>query len=177
MPLTKDQKQEIVSKLVEDMKSAKSVVFADFKGLSVDDMAQLRGQMREKGVSYKVAKKTLFRIAAKEAGYDEIPDEVLEGPVGAAFSMEEEVIGAKLVHQFGKKNKNLKLRGALFEGRVLLTAEATELAMLPGKDELMAKFVYLLKYPIQGFHGVLNNTISGFVRALNAVKVQKEQAA
>ncbi|MDA1060744.1 MAG: 50S ribosomal protein L10, partial [bacterium] len=141
MPLTKEKKQEIVSNLTQNMKDAKSVVFADFRGLSFENMTKLRNEMRENGVRYKVAKKTLLRIAAKEAGYDDIPDEVLEGPVGAAFSMEDEISAAKLIYKFAKKNKNLQLRGALFEGRVMLTAETIELAMLPGKDELIAKFL------------------------------------
>jgi len=177
MPLTKEQKSEILTDLIQNIQESKSVVFADFQGLSVKDMKDLRSKMREEGVSYKVAKKTLIKIAAKEAGFEEIPDEILKGPVGAAFSMEDEIAAARLIHQFSKTNENLKLRGALFEGRVLSLEETKQLALLPGKNELLGQFVYLIKYPIQGFHGVLNNTISGFVRALNAIKEQKEQAA
>ena len=177
MPLTKEQKSEILTDLIQNMKESKSVVFADFQGLSVKDMKDLRSKMREEGVSYKVAKKTLIKIAAKEAGFEEIPDEILKGPVGAAFSMEDEIAAARLIHQFSKTNENLKLRGALFEGRVLSLEETKQLALLPGKNELLGQFVYLIKYPIQGFHGVLNNTIAGFVRALNAIKEQQEKAA
>ena len=177
MPLTKEQKSEILTDLIQNMKESKSVIFADFQGLSVKDMKDLRSKMREEGVSYKVAKKTLIKLAAKEAGFEEIPAEVLEGPVGAAFSMEDEIAAARLIHQFSKKNENLKLRGALFEGRVLSFEETKQLALLPGKNELLGQFVYLIKYPIQGFHGVLNNTIAGFVRALNAIKEQQEKAA
>lgn len=177
MPLTKTQKEELVAQLVSKMKDAKAVVFADYQGLSVGEIQEMRNAMREKGVEFQVAKKTLMKIAAKEAGFGDVPDEVLEGPVGAAFSMEEEIAAAKTIHTFAKKNENLKLRGALFEGRILSVAETKELAQLPGKEELIAKFIYLVKYPVQGFHGVLNNTVSGFVRALNAIKEQKESAA
>ena len=177
MPLTKEQKQEVLNGLIDQMKEAKAVVFADYQGLSVKDIDGLRGDMREKGVTFQVAKKTLMKIAAKECGFGEIPAEVLEGPVGAAFGMEDEISAAKTLHTFAKKNKKLKLRGALFEGRVLSVAETKELAELPGKEELLGKFVYLIKYPVQGFHGVLNNTLSGFVRALDQIRDQKEQAA
>lgn len=177
MPLTKTQKEELVAQLVAKMKDAKAVVFADYQGLSVGEIQEMRNAMREKGVEFQVAKKTLMKIAAKEAGFGDVPDEVLEGPVGAAFSMEEEIAAAKTIHTFAKKNDNLKLRGALFEGRILSVSETKELALLPGKEELIAKFIYLVKYPVQGFHGVLNNTVSGFVRALNAIKEQKESAA
>ncbi len=178
MALTKEQKQEILNDLIEKMKEAKCVVFSQFHGLGVKDMTELRGQMREQGVSYKVAKKTLIKIAAKEAGYDqEIPDESLDGPIAVAFSMEDEIAAAKLVNNFAKDHDGLKLMGGLFEGKVMSMAQAKELADLPGVEELMAKFVYLLKSPIQGFHGVLNNTVSGFVRVLDAIKEKKEQEA
>ncbi len=177
MPLTRVKKAEILKELVDTMKDAKSVVFADFQGLSVKELKALRKQMREKGVSYKVAKKTLISIAAKENGYPEIPDELLAGPIGAAFSMEDEISAAKIIHQFSKKYTNLKLRGALLEGRVLSISETMALATLLSKEELISKLIYLVKYPIQGFHGVLNNTLAGFVRVLDAIKEQKEKAA
>jgi len=177
MALTKAQKEQMVTDMTDAMKNAKSVVFADYQGLSVEDMKDLRAKLREKGVRFKVAKKTLMRLAAKNAGFDNIGNDVMEGPVGVAFSMEDEIDGAKLLHEFGKKNKNLKLRGAIFEGRILSIEETKEIAILPGRDELIAKFIYLVKSPISGFHGVLNNTISGFVRALNAIKEKQEQSA
>lgn len=177
MPLTREQKEEILKKMTEQMKDAKAVVFADYQGLSVEDMKDLRRKLREKGVDFKVAKKTLMKLATKEAGFGELSDEVVEGPVGAAFSMEDEIAAAKIIHLFGKENKNLKLRGAIFEGRVLSIEETKELALLPGKEELLAKFIYIIKSPLSGFHGVLNNTISGFVRVLNAVKEKQEQSA
>ncbi len=167
---TKAQKEVILKKLVENMKQAKSVVFADYQGVSVKDLSKLRNEMRKEGVHFDVAKKTLFRIAAKESGYQDIPDDVIEGPVGAAFCMEDETAGARLIYQAGKKNENLKLRGALFEGKVLSVADTKVLATLPTKHELLSKFVYLVKYPIQGFHDVLQNTIGGFVRVLGAIK-------
>lgn len=174
MPLTKDQKKEILVALTTEMKSAKSIVFADYKGMPVKGIKELRSNLREKGVSYQVAKKTLIRLAAKEAGYENIPNEVLEGPVAVACCMEDEISGAKLIFEFGKKNKELKLRGSLLDGKVLSVAETMQLATLPGKEELLAKLVYLLKSPIQGFHGVLNGTISGFVRVLDSIA--KKQA-
>jgi large subunit ribosomal protein L10 len=177
MPLTKDQKKTILDDLITQMKDAKSVIFADYRGMTVKDIKEMREAFREKGVKYQVAKKTLIKLAAKELGYEEIPDEVLEGPVGIAFSMEDEVAAANEIHRIGKTNENLQLRGALFENRVLSIAETKQLALLPGKEELLGKLVMLLNSPIQGFHGVLNNTISGFVRVLNAVKEKQEQAS
>lgn len=176
MSLTKAQKGDLIKDLTAQIKGAKSVVFADYQGLSVKDIKNLRKQLREKGIKYQVAKKTLIKIAAKEAGYSDIPKDILEGPVGAAFASENETAAAKIIYQFAKKNTNLKLRGAFFEGRVLSLAETKQLAMLPSKEELIAKLLYLIKYPIQGFHGVLYGTLAGFVRALKAIGDKKAQA-
>ncbi|MBD3330973.1 50S ribosomal protein L10 [Candidatus Peregrinibacteria bacterium] len=176
MAISKEQKTEILNKLVTQMKDAKSIAFSQFHGVSVSDINDIRNKMREEGVNYGVAKKTLIRLAAKEIGIEDIPDETLDGPVALAFSMEDEIAGAKLVNDFSKKFKGLKLLGAIFEGKLLSQAEATELANLPSKEELIAKFIYLVKYPVIGFHGVLNNTVSGFVRALNAIKEKQEQS-
>jgi len=176
MPVTKEKKGEILEALKSKVGDAKAVVFADFKGLSVSDMSELRAQLREKGVEFKIAKKTLIKLAAKEHGFDEIPAEVLEGPVGAAFSMEDEISAAKILANFAKTNENLELRGALFEGRVLSVAETKELAAIPGREELLAQFIFLIKSPISGFHGVLNNTVTGFVRVLDAIREKQEQA-
>jgi len=174
MALTKDQKTEILNGLIEKMKQSKCTVFSQFHGLGVKDMDTLRSEMIEKGVNYQVAKKTLIRLAAKEAGYENISSECIEGPIAVAFSMEDEISAAKIINNFSKKNEGLKLLGALFEGKVLTIAEAKVLAEIPGKEELLTQLVYLLKSPIQGFHGVLNNTITGFVRALNAIKEKQE---
>lgn len=175
MALTKQQKEQLVQAMTEEMKSAKAVVFADYQGLSVSDLDELRKALRAEGVKFTVSKKTLIQIAAKDAGFGEIPNEVLEGPVGAAFGMEDEIAAAKLLAQYAKKNKKLKLRGALFEGKVLSVAETKELASLPGREELIAKFIFLIKSPMSGFVGVLNNTVGGFVRVLDAIREKKEQ--
>lgn len=177
MPLNRQQKGDVLEKLVAQMKGAKAVVFADYQGLSVNDLDNLRAKFREKGVHFQVAKKTLIKLAAKEAGFGDIPDDVLEGPVGSAFSMEDELAAAKEIHAFAKTKENLKLRGALFEGRVLSIAETKALALIPSKEELVGKLLFLFNYPISGFHGVLRNTVSSFVRVLNAVKEKQEKAA
>jgi len=157
------------------MKSSKSVVFANYQGMTMKEIEEMRQKLEEKGAKYSVAKKTLIRMAAKDLGYTEIPKDVMAGPIGVAYSMEDEVVAAKIINDTAKKNKNLKLMGALMDGKVLSIAETKQLALLPSKEELLAKFVYLVKYPIQGFHGVLHGTIAGFVRALKAIADKGEQ--
>lgn len=178
MALTKAQKEVIASELAEKMKEAKSIVFADYQGLTVKELKELRTLLAASGVSFKVVKKTLIKIAAKQAGFDaDLGSDVVEGPIGAALSMEDELAAAKIIHQFSKKHTNLKLRGSLFEGRVLSLSDTKELALIPSKEELLSQLVYLLKSPISGFHGVLNNTVTGFVRVLDAIREKQEQSA
>jgi large subunit ribosomal protein L10 len=170
MAVTKQKKEEMLKELVEKFKDAQSVVFAQNKGLTVNEVQELRGKLREKNAEMKVAKKTLMRIAAKEAGYEgEIPAEAMEGAVGVVFSYDDIVAGAKEVYDYAKSHNSLTLLGGLLEGRVMSLEEANTLATIPSKEELITKIVYLLKSPISGFHGVLNGTLGGFVRVLDAI--------
>jgi large subunit ribosomal protein L10 len=169
MPASRKQKEESLKKVTELMKSAKSVVFANYQGMTMKEIEDLRQKLEAKGGKYNVAKKTIIKIAAKEIGYNDIPKDIMAGPIGVAYGLEDEIIAAKIINDVAKKNKNLKLMGALMGGKVLSIAETKQLAMLPSKDELLAKFVYLVRYPVQGFHGVLHGTIAGFVRALKAI--------
>ena len=169
MAITRQKKEEILAELITKFKDAKSVVFAENKGLSVHEIQELRGDLREKNAEMKVAKKTLFKIAAKEAGYEDIPDGSMTGAAGAVFSYDDIVAGAKTIYDYAKEHDALALLGGLMDGKVMTNEEAKTLATIPSKEELMAKLVYILKSPISGFHGVLNNTLGGFVRALDAI--------
>ena len=176
MTITRKKKEEVLVELVKKFKEAQSIVFAQNKGLTVSEVRELKSKLREKNAEMKVAKKTLMKIAAKEAGYEaEIPDEVMVGAVGAVFSNDDAIAGARIVYDYAKKHKALALLGGLLDGRVMTLDEAKTLATLPSKEELLTKLVYVLKSPISGFHGVLNNTIAGFVRALDAIA--KKQTA
>jgi len=170
MPVTRQKKEDTLKALVDKFKKAEAVVFAQNNGLTVNEVQELRGNLREKNAEMKVAKKTLIKIAAKEAGYDqEIPDESMDGAIGVVFSYDDVLSGAKEVYEYAKKHDALALLGGLLDGKVMSIEEAQVLAAIPSKEELMTKLVYILKSPISGFHGVLNNTLGGFVRALDAI--------
>lgn len=175
MPVTRAQKEEILSELNDLFQKSKSVFFSDYRGLSVGSLQKLRRALREKGVHYKIAKKTLIRKAASGIGYDSIPDNVVDGSLAVAVSMEDALAGAKLLQTFSKEFPQLKLLGGLFEKNILNAAQAKEYAMLPSKEELLAKLVYLLKSPLQGAHGALSNVLSGFVRVVDAYREKMEK--
>jgi len=174
MPLTREQKAKLLKDLVDKFSTAKSVSFSEYRGLTVNEMQELRGKLREQGMEYKVSKKTLFRLACKEAGIKEIPNESLEGPVGATFSFEDEVAPFKVISTLSKQWKSLKLLGGIMEKAPISVKDAAELAKLPSKEELLAKLVGSMKAPISGFHGTLHGVLRKFVGTLDAVREQKE---
>ena len=176
MAITREKKEQILNDLVQKFTKAKTIVFSDYRGLTVKDLRDLRTKLRENNVDYFVAKKTLIRLAAEKAGYKDLDADILDGPIGVAFGYEDEVAPAKLLHLFSKTNNNLELRGALMEGNVLTLAETKALALIPSKEELFGKIMYLVKSPVYGFHSVCNNLMQSFVRALSALKDKQESS-
>ncbi len=171
MAITRQKKEEILADLIQKFKDSKSVAFGQYAGMNVDEISEMRKTMREAGVDFKVAKKTLIKLAAKEAGL-ELPEEILEGTVGAAFSYDDVVSGPKLLKATAKKIEVVKLLGGVMEGRVLSITEMQELADLPSKEELLAKFVGMLQGPLRAFHGAISGPTASFARALDAYAQQ-----
>ena len=177
MAITKDKKAEIVAELEAGFKNSNSVAFTAYRGTTVADITELRKALREAGVSLIVAKKTLIKLAAKNSGIKEIPDESLDGPIAVAFSHEDELAGLQLIHKFGKENEAVSLLGGVFDGEVLGKAKIQALAQLPGKQALIGQLVGLLASPLRGIAGVGHSVVSGFVRALNEVQKKKATEA
>lgn len=169
MAITKQKKEEVLAQLIDNFKDSKSVVFSRYSGVNVKEMSNLRNTLRENGVRYTVAKKTLLKLAAKEAGLGELSDELIEGPVATAFSFEDEVAAAKVLHKFSKEIEGLQLAGGLLDGEFFGKEKAVQLAQVPGKEELIGKFMGSLQSPLYGFHGVMNAVLRSFVGTLQAV--------
>jgi len=169
MAISKQKKEEVLQELVEKFQKAKSVVFAEYRGLTVKQVGDVRKQLRDKGVDYKVAKKTLLSLAAQKAGFKAIPTEYMEGPISAVFSYEDEVSGPKVIHTLGKEYEGLTLKGGMMDGEPFGPAQAVQLAQIPSREELIAKMLGSLQAPIQGFQGVLHGTIRKFVGTLQAI--------
>lgn len=176
MAVTRAQKEAILKKLTEEFSKAKSVVFADYKGLTVAQATQLRRDLRAAKVDYMVAKKTLIQKAAESQGVKNIPQEMLAGAVGVAFGMEDQIAPARVMHAFGKKNSNLPLLGAYMDGTYYDKVAVKALAILPSREELLAKLMGSLKAPIQGMVSVLNGPLRGFLQVLNGLKDKKPMA-
>ncbi|MBI5023370.1 MAG: 50S ribosomal protein L10 [Candidatus Magasanikbacteria bacterium] len=172
MPKTRDEKTQIVADLTKTFKEMKSAVFADFKGLKVKDITELRRLCQGQKISYGVAKKTLIRLAAKDAGLDFNPDS-MDGSYAMACGLEDEVAPAKMLADFAKKHEALKILGGILEGKTVDKTAIGFLAKLPSKPELLAKLVGSLQSPISGLVNVLVGNLRGLAQVLNAYQKSK----
>ncbi|MFH0834090.1 MAG: 50S ribosomal protein L10 [Patescibacteria group bacterium] len=170
MAVTKSKKSEILADLEAEFKNSKSVALTAYIGIKVSEIQALRSKLREGEARMVVAKKTLIQLAAKNAGMKEIPAEALEGPVAAVFSHGDELAGFQILEKAKSDFKQIDLLGGIFEGEILTKAAAQQLGQLPSKDVLLGQLVGLLVSPIRGFAVAGNQIISGFVRALDAIR-------
>jgi large subunit ribosomal protein L10 len=176
MALTKEEKQAQVTALQERLQRAKSLLFVDICGLSVDDATDVRQKLHDRQAELKVAKKTLFHIAAQRAGYPEVPEELLKGSVGFIFSFRDEIGGAEVAREWGsRKGEALPIIGGVLEGKLLSRSDAEELAQLLPHEELLAKFAAMLQAPLVQFAGMCQNALPAFVRALEALRSKKQE--
>lgn len=172
---TLKQKREVIDNISERMKAAKAMVFADYRGLTVEQDTELRSALRKAGVDYKVVKNTLTRFAAKENGLEEL-DTYLNGPTAMASSDSDPVAPAKILSEYAKKYDKLELKVGVVEGKIIDVNGIKSLAELPSKEVLIAKVLGGFNAPISGLVNVLNGNIRGLVVALNAIAEQKANA-
>lgn len=169
-------KAAVVEELRKKFEQANSIVITDYRGLNVSEVTELRRQLREVGVEYKVVKNTLTRLGAREANIEGL-DEYLTGPTALAFSYDDPVAVAKILTSFAKDHKNLELRAGLLEGKLLDVAEVTALATLPSREILLGQVAYGFMSPVSGFVNALSGIVRGLVYALDGVRQQKADAA
>lgn len=166
-------KEAEVSEIQEKLQKSQSVMFLDYRGLTVSEVTELRNKMRAAGVEYKVIKNTMMRRAAQEAGVEGL-DEILEGPTAVAFGYEDPVAPAKILVDFIENAKKTQLKGGVLAGRAMSQAEIKDLASLPSKEQLLAKLMGSLNAPVTGLVMALSGIPRKLVYALNAIKEKKE---
>ena len=150
-----ESKKAVVEALSGKIKEASSVVFVDYKGITVAQDTELRKQFRDAGVDYTVVKNTLTRFAAKENGYDF--DEVLNGTTAMASTTEDPIAPARIVCEFAKKNKlSLSIKGGIVEGSVLSAEQLNGFGELPSKNALVASVLGTFLAPISSLAFVLD---------------------
>jgi len=170
--ITKQKKQEILKDLENNFKKAKLVVFVNFHGLNVSASAELRKLLREIGVKYLVAKKTLIKKALESFGFSgELPK--LEGEISLALSEGDPLAPAKTLEQFAKKNKTIKLLGGVWDNKYINSETMMTLANIPSREVLLGQLVNVINSPIQGLVVTLNGITQKFVRVLSEISKKR----
>lgn len=161
-----ESKKAIVDALADKMQKATSVVFVDYKGITVAQDTELRNKFREAGVEYSVVKNTLTRFAANKIGFSEF-DELLNGTTAMASTTDDPIAPARIVSEFAKKNKNvLKIKGGLVEGKVQSVENLAAFGELPSKNALIAQVL-----------GTFLAPISSLAFVLDQIRIQKDPNA
>ncbi|MGM0470773.1 MAG: 50S ribosomal protein L10 [Bacillota bacterium] len=171
--MPKREKELVVEELTDKFNKAKSAVLTDYCGLDVAEMTELRAQLREADVDYKVVKNTLARLAAKNAEREEV-DEYLTGPTAIAFSEEDPVAPARVLADFAEEHEALEIKAGILEGSLIDQEQITSLADIPSRKELIAQTLSKMKAPVNGLVNALNDPLRSLAAVLNAIKEDKE---
>ncbi|MGI6365843.1 MAG: 50S ribosomal protein L10 [Bacillota bacterium] len=170
-----ESKQQIVEEISDKLQRAVSAVLTDYRGLNVTEATQLRKELREAGVEYRVLKNTLTRLAVDKVGFSDLKKDLV-GPTAIAFSYDDPVAPAKILTKFAKAHKKLELKAGVVEGKIIDVAAITALADLPSREVLLAQVLAGFQGPISGFVNVLQGNLRNFACVINAIKEQREQA-
>ena len=167
-------KQPIVQEISEQIKDAQSVVVVDYRGLTVAEDTQLRKQLREAGVAYKVYKNTLVNFAIKGTDFESLSD-VLEGPNAFAISTTDATAPARVIAKFAKTAPALEIKAGVVEGTFYDADGMKAIATIPSREELLSKFLGGIQSPITNFARVINQIAEKGGAA--DVEVKAEEAA
>jgi large subunit ribosomal protein L10 len=170
-------KIDLVASLTRDFSEANNIYITDYSGLNVDQITRLRKNLRDNGVKMVVAKNTLLRIAAKDAGYDDM-EEHLSGPTALVFSTAEPNIPAKILYdackEFDKVNKP-EIRAFYVDKQLFAAADAEQMAKLPPKEVLLSELIRNIEGPISNLIGTLDSIIRELVSTIDAIEAKKAE--
>jgi len=173
MPLNLQQKQAVVTEVAEVASTAHSVIAAEYQGLTVADMTELRASARESNVFLKVVKNTLAKRAFDGTDYDCMGDS-LSGQLVFAFSLEEPGSAARVIKDFAGKNDKLVVRLVAFNGELLDPLEIKRLASLPTRDQAISLLMAVMKAPVEKLTRTINEVPGKLVRTVAAIRDSKQ---
>ncbi|MEH6948789.1 50S ribosomal protein L10 [Peribacillus asahii] len=143
-----EQKKQIVVEIADKFKASQTAVVVDYRGLTVSEVTELRKQLRDAGIEFKVYKNSLTRRAAEAAEIAGL-NESLTGPNAIAFSTEDVVAPAKILNDFAKKHEALEIKAGVIEGNIATAEEIKALAELPSREGLLSMLLSVLQAPIR----------------------------
>ncbi len=167
------RKHQIVEEVRERFLASKIVILAEYRGVDVSGMTELRRSARELNVYVRIVKNTLAKRAVENTGYECLKDRFL-GPLAIALS-DDPVVVAKLMHEFSKSNDALKIQTGAMNGEILSPEELKVLATLPSRDELLARLVGTMSAPLQNLVGTLSQIPASMIRVLSAVRDSRSE--
>jgi len=177
MAVSKEKKVEIVNALKENFKNAKGVAFTENNWLSVEEITALRNEIRAANSTFMIAKKTLIKLAFKEVNDMDLTNDVLPGQIGIIFSNEDAIAGIGEAQKFIKKLEEGKIgwTWSYVDGELRGKEDTIKLSKLPGKDVLLAQFVWGLKAPLSTFVIGLKSKVSDLARLVKALQEEGEK--
>ena len=175
MGLDRESKKTIVKEVHKKLETAQAVVLAEYRGVEVQGMTELRAKARQEGVYLKVMKNTLARRAVKDTPFESLTEH-MHGPIAYGIS-EDPVSVAKVLTDFSKSNDKFVLKVGAMTNQVMSPKDLLDLAKLPSRDELLSKLMGTLQGPIGTLVRVMNEVPNKFVRTLAAVRDGKEQGS
>ena len=175
MSLNIEQKKAVVAEINAVLADAEAVMLAEYRGLSVAQMTDLRHKARESQVYLRVVKNSLARRAVEGSGFECLKEQLI-GPLAFAVS-KDPVAAAKVLSEFAEDNELLRIKAGAMGGKLMSVEQVQALAKLPGRDQLLAMLLGTMQAPIQKFVQTLNEVPAKFVRTLAAVRDSKQAAA
>ena len=169
---TKAFKSDKIAQIKEKIDKANVAILTEYKGMSVEEITNLRRALQKEDGDYMVTKNTLAKLAIKGTNYEVMAD-ALTGPIAIAFGFGDQIMPAKALSKFIKETKKGEILGAAMDGKLLSAAEAKALANLPTKAEIYAKMLGCLKSPASGIANSVNAVMSQLTRTMAAVRDTK----
>jgi large subunit ribosomal protein L10 len=173
--LSLEQKQAMVSEISAKLSGAQAVIVAEYRGLDVGRVTQLRAKARKSGLYLRVLKNTLARRAVQGTPFEKLSDQMV-GPLMYGIA-KDPVAGAKVLSEFAKDNEQLVIRGGALPNSLMSAKDVKALALLPSREELLAKLMGTMQAPVAKLVRTMNEVPGKFVRALAAVRDAREKAA
>lgn len=175
MGLSLEQKQAVVSEISGQLANAQAVIVAEYRGISVESVTGLRAKARKSGLYLRVLKNSLARRAVAGTPFEKLAEQ-MSGPLMYGIA-QDPVAGAKVLSEFAKENEFFVIRGGSMANQLISGQEIGALASLPSREELLARLLGTLQAPMAKLVRTMNEVPGKFVRALAAVRDQKEKAA
>jgi large subunit ribosomal protein L10 len=173
--MLRNEKEAVIAEVAQLLADRDNLFVSDYRGLTVAELAELLGKLRDSGAKFKIVKNTLGGIAADRAGRDTVKP-LLSGPTGVTFCGDDIAAAAKALSEFARTHPKLEVRGGVLESSLIDASAVKAIASLPPRDVLIAQLVGTMAAPMTGLVTVLQGTISGFVRALDQVAQQRATA-